>query len=221
MRTDFWALGFGLWALGFGIRDLNVSLPEPLARLIEQLQRLPGIGAKGAQRLAFHVLKTPREDAERLCEAIRDVKEQVTYCSICNNITAIDPCVFCAGVSRDPHVICVVEEPQNVMVVEKTRQFKGTYHVLMGVLSPLHGVGPDDLKIKGLLERVSAGAVQEIILATSPTVEGEATALYLARLLKPLGVRVTRIAMGIPVGSDLEYADEVTMTRAMEGRRDI
>ncbi len=198
-----------------------MSLPEPLARLVEQLQKLPGIGAKGAQRLAFHILKTPRDDAEQLCGAIRDVKEQVTYCSVCNNITASDPCVFCAGASRDRRIICVVEEPQNVMVVEKTREFRGLYHVLMGTLSPLHGVGPDDLKIKGLLDRVGAGGVEEVILATSPTVEGEATALYLARLLKPLGVRVTRIAMGIPVGSDLEYADEVTMTRAMEGRREL
>ncbi|HEY5616293.1 MAG TPA: recombination mediator RecR [Vicinamibacterales bacterium] len=198
-----------------------MSLPEPLSRLIEQLQKLPGIGAKGAQRLAFHLLKNPREDAERLCDAIRDVKEQVTYCSICNNITASDPCAFCASGSRDSRLICVVEEPQNVIVVERTREFRGVYHVLMGVLSPLHGVGPDDLKIKGLLSRVGDGGVDEVILATSPTVEGEATALYLARLLKPLGVRVTRIAMGIPVGSDLEYADEITMTRAMEGRRDI
>ena len=198
-----------------------MSLPEPLSRLIEQLQKLPGIGAKGAQRIAFHVLKNPRDDAERLCGAIRDVKEQVTYCSTCNNITAADPCVFCVGPTRDQRVICVVEEPQNVMVVEKTREYRGLYHVLMGVLSPLQGVGPDDLKIKGLLERVGAGGVDEVILATSPTVEGEATALYLARLLKPLGVRATRIAMGVPVGSDLEYADEVTMTRAMEGRRDI
>jgi recombination protein RecR len=198
-----------------------MSLPEPLARLVEQLQKLPGIGAKGAQRLAFHILKNPRDDAERLCGAIRDVKEQVTYCSICNNITAADPCAFCAGDARDRRVICVVEEAQSVMVVEKTREFRGLYHVLMGTLSPLHGVGPDDLKIKGLLDRVGAGGVEEVILATSPTVEGEATALYLARLLKPLGVRVTRIAMGIPVGSDLEYADEVTMTRAMEGRRDL
>ena len=199
----------------------TISLPEPLARLIEQLQKLPGIGAKGAQRLAFFVLKNPRDDAERLCEAIRDVKEQVTYCSVCNNITATDPCIFCTSESRDPRIVCVVEEPQNVMVVEKTREFRGRYHVLMGVLSPLHGIGPDDLKIKGLLDRVGAGGIEEVIIATSPTVEGEATALYLARLLKPLGVRVTRIAMGIPVGSDLEYADEVTMTRAMEGRRDI
>lgn len=198
-----------------------MSFPDPFSRLIEQLQKLPGIGAKGAQRLAFHLLKHPRDDAERLCEAIRDVKEQVTYCSTCNNITAADPCVFCAGASRDQRMICVVEEPQNVMVVEKTRGYRGLYHVLMGVLSPLNGVGPDDLKIKGLLDRVGAGGVDEVILATSPTVEGEATALYLARLLKPLGVRATRIAMGVPVGSDLEYTDEVTMTRAMEGRRDI
>jgi recombination protein RecR len=196
-------------------------IPDPLARLVEQLQKLPGIGAKGAQRLAFHIQKNPREDADRLCDAIRDGKERVTYCSTCNNITDQDPCVFCTNPSRDQRIICVVEEPQNVSVVEKTREFRGAYHVLMGALSPLHGVGPDDLKIKGLLARVAAGGVEEIILATNPTVEGEATALYLARLLKPLGVRVTRIAMGIPVGSDLEYADEVTMTRAMEGRREV
>jgi recombination protein RecR len=197
-----------------------MSLPDPLTRLVEQLQKLPGIGAKSAQRLAFHVLKTPREDAERLCDAIREVKERVTYCSTCNNITDVDPCAFCTSASRDHRLICVVEEAQNVSVIEKTREFRGVYHVLMGALSPLQGVGPDDLKIKGLLSRVAAGA-DEVIVATNPTVEGEATALYLARLLKPLGVRVTRIAMGIPVGSDLEYADEVTMTRAMEGRRDL
>ena len=196
------------------------SLPDSLKTLVEQFQKLPGIGAKSAQRLAFHILRNPRDDAERLCEAIRDVKERVTYCSTCNNITDVDPCAFCTGTGRDQRLICVVEEPQNVGVVEKTREFRGVYHVLMGALSPLHGVGPDDLKIKGLLARVANGA-DEVILATNPTVEGEATALYLARLLKPLGVRVTRIAMGIPVGSDLEYADEVTMTRAMEGRRDL
>ena len=195
-------------------------LPESLTRLVEELKRLPGIGGKSAQRLAFYMLRNPREDADRLCEAIRDVKERVTYCSVCNNITDSDPCPFCSG-GRDNRQICVVDEPQNVSVVEKTREFRGAYHVLMGTLSPLHGVGPDDLKIKGLLARVGGGGVEEIILATNPTVEGEATALYLARLLKPLGVRVTRIAMGIPVGSDLEYADEVTMTRAMEGRRDF
>jgi recombination protein RecR len=197
-----------------------MSLPDPLLRLIEELQHLPGIGPKGAQRLAFHVLKTPREQTDRLVDALRDVKEQVTYCSICNNITDVDPCAFCSNDARDPHVICVVEEPQNVAAIEKTREFKGRYHVLMGALSPLQGVGPDDLKIKGLLSRVGGG-VAEVILATNPNVEGEATAIYLARLLKPLGVKVTRIAMGVPVGSDLEYADEVTMHKAMEGRREV
>ena len=187
---------------------------------MEQLQKLPGIGAKGAQRLAFHILKNPRDEAERLCDAIREVKERVTYCSTCNNITDQDPCVFCTNPGRDQRVICVVEEPQNVSVVEKTREFRGMYHVLMGALSPLQGVGPDDLKIKGLLSRISGG-VNEVILATNPNVEGEATAIYLARLLKPLGVKVTRIAMGVPVGSDLEYADEVTMHKAMEGRREV
>jgi recombination protein RecR len=197
-----------------------MSLPDPLVRLIEQLQRLPGIGPKSAQRLAFHILKNTREDAERLVEAVRDVKERVTYCSICNNITDVDPCAFCSGTDRDRHVICVVEEPQNVGAIEKTREFKGLYHVLMGALSPLQGIGPDDLKIKELLARITNG-VGEVILATNPNVEGEATAIYLARLLKPLGVRVTRIAMGVPVGSDLEYADEVTMHKAMEGRREV
>jgi recombination protein RecR len=195
-------------------------LPEPLIRLVEELQRLPGIGPKGAQRLAFHILKTPREDADRLADAVRNVKERVTYCSVCNNITDADPCAYCSSATRDPKVICVVEEPQNVAAIEKTREFKGTYHVLMGALSPLQGIGPDDLKIKGLLSRVNGG-VTEIILATNPNVEGEATAIYLARLLKPLGVRVTRIAMGVPVGSDLEYADEVTMHKALEGRREV
>ena len=198
-----------------------MSLPESLQHLVDQFKKLPGIGAKSAQRLAFHVLKTPREDAERLCEAIRDVKDRITYCSTCNNITDTDPCVFCADSARDHRLICVVEEPQNVNVVEKSGGFRGTYHVLLGALSPLHGVGPDDLKINGLLTRIEHGDVDEIILATNPTVEGEATAIYLARLLKPLGVRVTRIATGIPVGSDLEYADELTMGKAMEGRREV
>jgi recombination protein RecR len=191
-----------------------------LIRLIEELQRLPGIGPKGAQRLAFHILKTPREQTDRLSDALREVKERVTYCSVCNNITELDPCAYCSSGARDPHVICVVEEPQNVAAIEKTREFKGLYHVLMGALSPLQGVGPDDLKIKSLLGRVSNG-VTEVILATNPNVEGEATAIYLARLLKPLGVKVTRIAMGVPVGSDLEYADEVTMHKALEGRREV
>jgi recombination protein RecR len=197
-----------------------MSLPDPLVRLIEELQRLPGIGPKGAQRLAFHILKAPREQAERLADALRDVKTSVTYCSICNNITDADPCAFCRSDERDHHVICVVEEPQNVAAVEKTREFKGVYHVLMGALSPLQGIGPDNLKIKGLLSRIQHG-VNEVILATNPNVDGEATAIYLARLLKPLGVRVTRIAMGVPVGSDLEYTDEVTMHKALEGRREV
>jgi recombination protein RecR len=197
-----------------------MALPDPLIRLIEELQRLPGIGPKSAQRLAFHVLRTPREQIDRLTGAVRDVKEQVSYCSICSNITDVDPCRFCSDTDRDGHVICVVEEPQNVSAIEKTREFKGVYHVLMGAISPLQGVGPDDLKIKSLLARIGNG-VREIILATNPNVEGEATAIYLARLLKPLGVKVTRIAMGLPVGSDLEYADEITMHKALEGRREV
>jgi recombination protein RecR len=197
-----------------------MSLPTPLTRLIEELQRLPGIGPKSAQRLAFHILRTPREQADRLLDAVRDVKERVTYCSICNNITDADPCTFCSSGSRNHNIICVVEEPQNVTAIERTREFKGVYHVLMGALSPLQGIGPDDLKIKGLLTRLQNG-VSEVILATNPNVDGEATAIYLARLLKPLGVKVTRIAMGVPVGSDLEYADEVTMHKALEGRREV
>ena len=197
-----------------------MSLPEPLTRLVEQLQKLPGIGAKSAQRLAFHILRNPRENAEQLCDAIRDVKERVTYCSVCNNVTDVDPCALCRDDSRDRRTICVVEDPQNVIGIEKGGEFRGLYHVLMGALSPLQGVGPDDLKIRNLLSRVEAG-VDEIILATNPNVEGEATAIYLARLLKPLGVKVTRIAMGVPVGSDLEYADEVTVHKAIEGRREL
>ncbi len=192
-----------------------------LTNLIEQLQRLPGIGAKSAQRLAFHFLKNPRDEVEQLCEALREVKDRVTYCSVCSNITDVDPCHYCTHPSRNQRVICVIEEPLNVSAIERTREFNGVYHVLMGALSPLQGVGPDDLKIKELLARVGKGAVEEVILATNPNVEGEATAIYLAKLLKPLGVRVTRIAMGVPVGSDLEYADEVTMHKAMEGRRDF
>jgi recombination protein RecR len=198
-----------------------MSLPASLQNLIDQFKRLPGVGAKSAQRLAFHVLKTPREDAERLVDAIRDVKDRVTYCTICNNFTDVDPCQYCADPARDHRLVCVIEEPQNVNVIEKTGGFRGVYHVLLGSLSPLQGVGPDDLKIKGLLTRMASDDIDEIILATNPTVEGEATAIYLARLLKPLGVRVTRIATGIPVGSDLEYADELTMGKAMEGRREV
>ena len=194
---------------------------ESLTKLVEQLQRLPGIGAKSAQRLAFHFLKNPRDEVERHCEALPEVKDRVTYCSVCTNITDVDPCHYCTHPSRNQRLICVVEEPLNVTVVEKSREFNGAYHVLMGALSPLQGIGPDDLKIKELLARVASGEVEEVILATNPNVEGEATAIYLAKLLKPLGVRVTRIAMGVPVGSDLEYADEVTMHKAMAGRRDV
>ncbi len=195
--------------------------PEPLTRLIEELRRLPGIGAKSGQRLAFHILKASQEDADRLREAIADVKARVTYCSVCSGTTDVDPCRYCGDEARDHRSICVVEEPQNISAIEKTRDFKGVYHVLMGAISPLQGIGPDELRIKDLLARVARGGIEEIILATSPNVEGEATALYLARLLKPLGVRVTRIATGVPVGSDLEYADEVTLHKAMEGRREM
>ena len=199
-----------------------MSLPDPLARLVEQLQKLPGIGAKSAQRLAFHILQDTRARTPSGC-ATRSATSRSGSPTARPATTSPTPIPACSAPSatRDQRLICVVEEPQNVSVVEKTREFRGLYHVLMGALSPLQGVGPDDLKIKGLLTRVGDGGVDEVILATNPTVEGEATALYLARLLKPLGVRVTRIAMGIPVGSDLEYADEVTMTRAMEGRRDL
>ena len=193
----------------------------PLAALIEQLQRLPGIGAKSAQRLAFHLLRQPRDDVEALLQAVRDVKMRITYCSVCHNITDVDPCYYCTHDGRDRRTVCVVEDAHNVAAIEKTNEFNGLYHVLMGALSPLSGVGPDDLEIKSLLERVGAGEVEEVILATNPTVEGEATAIYLARLLKPLGVRVTRIAMGLPVGSDLDYADDVTVHKAMEGRREV
>ena len=194
---------------------------EPLARLITEFKRLPGIGQKSAQRMAFHVLRSGREDAERLAQAILDVKDKLGLCALCNNISDSDLCQFCRDPNRDPKIVCVVEEPHNIVGIETTREFTGRYHVLHGALSPLRGLGPESLKIKGLVERIGQGEIQEVILATNPTVEGEATAVYLARLLKPLGVRVTRIAMGVPVGSDLEFADEVTMSKAMEGRREM
>lgn len=192
-----------------------------IARLIDELKHLPGIGQKTAQRLAFHLLRADCEKALALADAIREAKEKIRECSVCNNITDQDPCIFCASSSRDRKLICVVEDATNIQAVEKTRQFSGLYHVLGGALSPLQGIGPDQLKIKSLIERLKGGTVEEIIIATNPTAEGEATAVYLSKLIKPLGVRVTRIAMGIPVGSDLEYADEVTMLKAMEGRRDL
>jgi recombination protein RecR len=194
---------------------------EPLADLIAALQRLPGIGARSAQRLAYYILKTPREEVDALCAALLSVKDRVTYCSICSNITAVDPCMYCVSPDRDNRVVCVVEQPENVAAIERTRGFRGRYHVLMGAIAPLQGVGPDELRIKSLLARVGQGGVEEVIVATNPNVEGEATALYLAKLLKPLGVRVTRIAMGVPVGSDLYYTDEFTMGKAMEGRREM
>ena len=192
-----------------------------VTRLIDELKRLPGIGQKTAQRLAFFLLRVDRGQALALADAIREAKEKVRECSICNNITDTDPCHFCTGATRNQGLICVVEEATNIQAVEKTRQFNGLYHVLGGALSPLHGIGPDQLKIKRLIERLKNGSIEEIIVATSPTAEGEATAVYLSKLIKPLGVRVSRIAMGIPVGSDLEYADEVTMSKAMEGRREL
>jgi recombination protein RecR len=194
---------------------------EPLARLIQEFKRLPGIGQKSAQRLAFHVLRTPREDAERLSQALLDVKDKLGLCANCNNISESELCNFCSDPHRDLSVICVVEEPHNILPIETTRQFTGQYHVLHGSLSPLRGIGPEQLRISNLLERIQSGDIQELIVATNPTVEGEATAVYLSRLLKPLGVRVSRIGMGIPVGSDLEFADEVTMGKSLENRRDM
>jgi len=193
----------------------------PLARLIDELKHLPGIGQKSAQRVAFHLERAPREDAARLAEAILEVKDKIKLCSVCNNLTEIDPCEYCSDASRAGDVIVVVETPYNVVSIEKTREFHGGYHVLHGALSPLQGIGPEQLRIKSLLDRLKDGKVKELIVATNPNVEGEATAIYLSKLIKPLGVRVTRIAMGIPVGSELEFADEVTVMKSMEGRREI
>ena len=193
----------------------------PLQRLIDEFRRLPGIGQKSAQRLAFHVLRTPREQAAALAAALVDVKDNLGICAECNNISDAELCPYCRDPNRDRSSICVVEEPHNILPIETTRSFEGVYHVLHGAISPLKGIGPEQLKIKGLLDRIGKGEVKEIILATNPTVEGEATAVYLSRLLKPLGIKVTRIAMGIPVGSDLEFADEVTMMKSLENRREM
>jgi recombination protein RecR len=197
-----------------------VDYPLPVARLIDELKKLPGIGPKSAQRIAFHLLRGPREDAVRLGTAVGGLLDGIRTCSLCNAITDREVCATCSDPARTDRMVCVVEEPHDLLSVEKTRDYRGRYHVLHGALSPLQGVGPDELKIEGLLERIRKGGVEEVILATSPTVEGEATAVYLVRILKPLGVRVTRIAMGVPVGSDLEWADEVTMAKALEGRRE-
>ena len=194
---------------------------EPLARLITEFKRLPGIGQKSAQRIAFHVLRASREDAEHLAQALYDVKDKLGLCRVCNNISDSDLCQYCRDSGRDQKLLCVVEEPHNIVGIEVTRQFSGVYHVLHGALSPLRGIGPEQLKIKSLVERIGQGAIEEVIVATNPNVEGESTAIYISKLLKPLGIKVTRIAMGIPVGSDLEFADEVTMWKAIEGRREI
>jgi recombination protein RecR len=197
-----------------------MDYPAPVEKLIDELRKLPGIGPKSAQRIAFHLLRGSRDEATRLAEAVASLLDGVRTCSVCHAVTDREVCAHCEDPARSGKTICVVEEPHDVVAVEKTRDFRGRYHVLHGALSPLQGIGPDELRVSGLVERVRTGGVDEVILATSPTVEGEATAVYLARLLKPLGVRVTRIAMGVPVGSDLEWADEVTMAKALEGRRE-
>lgn len=194
---------------------------EPLTRLIQEFKRLPGIGQKSAQRLAFHVLRSSQEDADRLVAAVQDVKTKLGLCEVCNNISDGELCPFCRDTNRDRSVLCVVEEPNDILPIETTRQFQGLYHVLHGAISPLRGIGPDQLRIQNLLTRMESDEIREIILATNPNVEGEATAAYLSRLLKPLGVKVTRIGMGIPVGSNLEFADEVTMMKSLENRREL
>ena len=194
---------------------------EPMARLIEELKKLPGVGAKSAQRFAFHILRSTDDDAAALAEAVRGLKASLRLCSICNNVTDIDPCIYCTSPTRNQRLVCVVEEPTSIESIERTRGYQGTYHVLHGTLSPLHGVGPDQLRTSTLLARVERGEIDEVILATSPTLEGEATANWLATALRGHAVRITRIATGVPAGSDIEYADEVTMARAMDGRREL
>jgi len=194
---------------------------EPMTRLIDELKKLPGVGSKSAQRLAFHILRSSADDAEALAGAVRDVKAKLRLCSVCNNITDMDPCVYCSSATRNQRQVCVVEEPTNIAAIEKSRHFNGVYHVLHGSLSPLHGIGPEQLRIANLASRVDSGEVEELILATNPTVEGEATATYISQQLRRPGLRITRIATGIPAGSDIEYADEVTILKAMEGRREL
>ena len=194
---------------------------EPMARLIDELKKLPGVGGKSAQRLAFHILRSSAEDADGLAAAIRNLKEKLHLCSVCSNITDVDPCSYCTSATRNQRLVCVVEEPTNIASIEKARFYNGVYHVLHGAISPLHGVGPEHLRIPSLMRRIESGSLDEVIIATNPTIEGEATALHLTGLLKRPGVKITRIATGIPAGSDIEYADEVTMLKAMEGRREL
>ena len=203
------------------MNEPSVATAAPLARLIAEFYKLPGIGPKSAQRLAYHLLRMPPAEAQALAEAIVEVKEKVTLCSICQNVTEVDPCRVCSDEQRDRSVICVVEEPLDILAIERTQSYRGLHHVLHGVISPMDGIGPEDLKIAELLRRLRSGEIQEVILATNPNLEGEATSMYLTRLLRPLGVKVTRLARGLPVGGDLEYADDVTLTSALEGRQEM
>jgi recombination protein RecR len=201
--------------------DVTSSAAAPVVRLIEEFHKLPGIGPKSAQRLTYHILRAPAEEATALAQAILEVKEKIAFCSVCQNVTDSDPCLICANPERDPSLLCVVEEPLDILALERTGSYNGVYHVLHGVLSPMDGIGPEDLKVEELLARLKGGSVQEVILATNPNLEGEATSMYLSRLLRPLGVRVTRLARGLPSGADLEYADDLTLTRALEGRQEM
>ena len=201
--------------------DVIPSAAAPVVRLIEEFHKLPGVGPKSAQRLTYYLLRAPEEEARALAQAILEMKEKITFCSICQNVTDCDPCLICTNPERDSSLMCVVEEPLDILALERTRSYNGLYHVLHGVISPMDGVGPEDLKVEELLERLKGSSVQEVILATNPNLEGEATAMYLGRLLRPLGVRVTRLARGLPSGADLEYADDLTLTRALEGRQEM
>ncbi len=199
----------------------NIPAPAPVARLIQELNRLPGIGPKSAQRLAYYIIRLPSEDAQALADAVLDVKDRIIFCSVCQNLTEIDPCAICSGPRRDRSLICVVEEPLDVLVMERASFYRGLYHVLHGVISPMNGVGPEDLRIKELLPRLEDGSVKEVVIGVNPTLEGDATAMYIQRLISPLGVKVSNLARGLPVGGHLEYADEVTLSQAYQGRREL
>lgn len=199
----------------------NIPAPAPVVRLIQELNRLPGIGPKSAQRLAYYIIRLPSEDAQALADAVLDVKDRIIFCSVCQNLTEIDPCAICSGPRRDRSLICVVEEPLDVLVIERASFYRGLYHVLHGVISPMNGVGPEDLRIKELLPRLEDGSVKEVVIGVNPTLEGDATAMYIHRLISPLGVKVSNLARGLPVGGHLEYADEVTLSQAYQGRREL